>query len=249
MYRFRITGIELIGRTNYYTIETLFIPDEIMLPLKDIKESLYKNEFSNAIPKGDRGKPVLIPDVLENMKYLRQVMEGKHNFTVYVRERPKNGQHYYYITVFNNWYLDITELVWRTVSRYYKLTKTKEIAIKSQGDPVIDLIYAVNGEAQKCMIKPFIKTCYRVRKRLGTGKGYETKLVNRCLEEAGLQDFYVHVLKTGKFGFYYKGKLMQQGEVPRDVLDWLSSVVAYNKTIDKAKVERAIAIFEKRKQN
>ena len=80
---------------------------------------------------------------------------------------------------------------------------------KCKKDPVMSLIREINLEAKNCGMEPFVSKTFHYRKRLGTGRGMGTKVVNRSLEEAGVCDFYVHALNTGKYGFYYLENLIQ----------------------------------------
>ena len=246
MYKYKITDETLMGRHNMFTLKPLFFNDEIMLSQKQILEPLIKNEITNAIPRGERGRPHYIPDTLENMRLLLQVMGGNPEILVYMRERPK-GSHRYYIKLFNQQYQDITKQAYLAISRYKNLTESEEISVTSAGDPVLDLIRLINSEAKECGMTPFISENYSFRKKLGTGRGGDTKLVNRCLEEAGLPEYRVQKMKTGEYGFYKNGSLVQYGKKPDDMLNWLKSVTVFNKKVSIQKVMLAISIFENRK--
>ena len=65
MYKYRITEITLLGRVNYYTLEALFEQDEIMLPLKEIKGMLLRNQISNAVYCSQYDRPRIIPDTVD----------------------------------------------------------------------------------------------------------------------------------------------------------------------------------------
>lgn len=247
MYKYRITEITLLGRVNYYTLEALFEQDEIMLPLKEIKGMLLRNQISNAVYCSQYDRPRIIPDTVDSLIQVKESLEENNEVIVYVRGKYRFGFHYYYIKFYNQRYRDITEVLWAAINRFHTITKTKEIAIRSEEDPVIDIIRLINFEASMCRMEPIISEEYHIRKKLGTGKGGETKLVNRCLEEAGLDDFYIHILKTGKFGFYMNKMLIEQGDEPKDFFEWIESVTVYNDDIDKGKVQLAKSIYNRRK--
>lgn len=245
MYKYKLVNEFMMGRHNMFTLKALHFNDETILSQKQILEPLAKNEITNAVPRGERGRPHYIPDVLENMRKLNMDMGGNPEIVVYTREVPK-GSNKYYVKLYNKYYQDITKQAQLAIFRYKRLTESEEISVTSAGDPVLDLIRLINSEAEECGMTPFISENYTFRKKLGTGRGGNTKLVNRCLEEAGLPEYRVQKMKTGEYGFYKNGTLVQYGNGPEDMFNWLKSVTVFNKTVSIQKVLLAISIYKNR---
>ena len=150
MYKFRITGMEKMGRKNIYCANEIGTVNNKFINTQDLKTIIEKNQVSNAVLKGD--KIVEVPDTVEYCKYLIAYLND--NSTVFVDvlkvSSDKTKRYIKFYTVKGD---DITGYIGRFLSRVdgVKLNESMTLTVSGVGmDMIYYVLNKVNQEAKAC---------------------------------------------------------------------------------------------------
>lgn len=150
MYKFRITGMEKMGRKNIYCVNEIGTANNKFINTQDLKAILEKDLVSNAVLKND--KIVEISDTVEYCKYLIAYLH--ENPTVFVDVvRVSSDKTKRYIRMYTTKGDEITGYIGRFLSRVegVKLNESMTLTVSGMG---MDMIYwvlnKVNQEAKAC---------------------------------------------------------------------------------------------------
>lgn len=158
MYKFRITGMEKMGRKNIYCLSEIGTVNNKFVNTQDLKEVLTKNLVSNAVLKGD--KVVEVPDTIEYCKYLIAYLHD--NPTVFVEVvKVSSDKTRRYIRFYTAKGDDITGYIGRFLSRVdgVKLNESMTLTVSGVG---MDMIYwvlnKINQEAKACGVGELVNS-------------------------------------------------------------------------------------------
>lgn len=165
MYKFRITGMEKMGRKNIYCVNEIGTVNNKFINTQDLKTILEKNQVSNAVLKGD--KIVEISDTVEYCKYLIEYLHD--NPTVFVEVvKVSSDKTRRYIRFYTAQGDDITGYIGRFLTRIngVKLTESMTLVVDGVGmDMVYWVLNKINQEAKACGTGEIINSSrYEIKK-------------------------------------------------------------------------------------